>query len=80
MLHLHIRGVLHYFLYLLNHLQEREAEVRPEAASRFCCGRVDGTCSAVSSGSSVREDTMMECMSSCSLSSSSSHGSSEAFL
>lgn len=30
------------------------------------------TCSAVKSGSSAREETMMECMSSCSLSSSSS--------
>lgn len=38
------------------------------------------TCSAVRSGSSLRQETMMECMSSCSLSSSSSDGSSAAFL
>lgn len=43
-------------------------------------GGVDVTCSAVSSGSSLRQETMMECMSSCSLSSSSSDGSSAAFL
>lgn len=86
LLHLHVRGVLHYFLDLLNHLheKEREREIKRRGVSAGKASSLRDlpslTCSAVRSGSSLRQETMMECMSSCSLSSSSSHGSSAALL